>query len=70
MVAPNRVVGGVDDPVAISVGRQLSRRAEGGLPEGEIGRIDDIVVVVVAGQEGCVVDGERGGEERPGLSAS
>ena len=50
VVAPDGVVGDVDDTVAVAVGSEHRGRAEVGLPEAVIFRADGAVAAVVAGQ--------------------
>jgi uncharacterized membrane protein len=53
VIAPDGVVGRVDDAVAIAVGTVTGSRdrlAESVLPLVVVGRVDDVVAVVVAGK--------------------
>ena len=56
IVAPDGVVGGVDDVVVVAVGVEVRGRAEVGFPDSVVFRPDGAAVVVVAGHG----DAERG----------
>ena len=48
MITPDRIIGGVDDAVVISVSIQIRRRAECRFPQIVVHAVDRAVVVVIA----------------------